>query len=155
MMCFYWLAPAYVSERRVGDYFSSRACPHNYIIITTFVKFLIMSRIPYSFFFCLSCFALFFSPAVDFFNEINLLYGTVAEFCTQQSCAVMKAGDYEYLWMDGVKYKKPTAVSAPEYVDLLMTWVESQLNDESIFPLQMGTAFPKDFVSRVKKIFQR
>jgi hypothetical protein len=29
-------------------------------------------------------------------------------------------------------------VSAPEYVDLLMSWVETQLNDENIFPLQLG-----------------
>lgn len=46
-------------------------------------------------------------------------------------------------------------MSAPEYVDLLMSWVEAQLNDESIFPLQLGAPFPKDFLSRVKKIFQR
>ena len=51
----------------------------------------------------------------------------------------MSAGpQYEYLWADGVKVKKPIKVSAPEYVDLLMSWVESQLNDEQIFPLQLG-----------------
>jgi len=27
---------------------------------------------------------------------------------------------------------------APEYVDLLMGWVESQLNDETIFPIKFG-----------------
>ena len=93
--------------------------------------------------------------AVDFFNEISLLYGTVTEFCTAQSCPVMSAEGYEYYWMDGVKYKKPEKVSAPEYVDLLMTWVETQLNDEQIFPLQVGTPFPKDFLMRVKTIFKR
>ena len=101
---------------------------------------------------------LLYSPliAVDFFNEISLLYGTVTDFCTSTSCPVMNAGPgYEYLWMDGVKYKKPVKVSAPEYVDLLMGWVEAQLNDEQIFPLQLGTPFPKDFIARVKKIFQR
>lgn len=93
---------------------------------------------------------------VDFFNEINLLYGTISEYCTATTCPQMKAGDnFEYYWMDGVKYKKPTQVTAPEYVDLLMSWVEAQLNDESIFPLQLGTPFPKDFQPRVKKIFQR
>lgn len=50
--------------------------------------------------------------AVDFFNEINLLYGAISECCTSTSCPHMKAGDeYEYYWMDGVKYKKPTQVS--------------------------------------------
>uniref|UniRef100_A0A0A9YM72 MOB kinase activator-like 1 n=1 Tax=Lygus hesperus TaxID=30085 RepID=A0A0A9YM72_LYGHE len=92
---------------------------------------------------------------VDFFNEISLLYGTATEFCTRTSCPSMNAGDYKYLWMDGVKYKKPTEVSAPEYVDLLMEWIEAQLNDEQIFPLQVGTPFSKDFILRIRKIFQR
>lgn len=41
---------------------------------------------------------------VDFFNEINLLYGVVAEFCTDASCPVMCAGPkYEYMWADGAQ----------------------------------------------------
>jgi len=93
---------------------------------------------------------------VDFFNEISLLYGTITEFCTASTCPVMSAGSqYEYHWADGVKVKKPIKVSAPEYVDLLMSWVETQLNDEHIFPLQLGTPFPKNFQSVVKKIFTR
>jgi len=93
---------------------------------------------------------------VDFFNEISLLYGTITEFCTPATCPVMTAGpQYEYLWADQVKVKKPIKVSAPEYVDLLMSWVETQLNDEHIFPLQLGTPFPKNFMQLVKVIFKR
>jgi len=92
---------------------------------------------------------------VDFFNEISLLYGTITEFCTPSTCSVMSAGpQYEYLWADGVKVKKPIKVSAPEYVDLLMR-VETQLNDEHIFPLQLGTPFPKNFQAIVRVIFKR
>ena len=29
---------------------------------------------------------------VDFFNRINLIYGTVSEFCTESSCPVMSGG---------------------------------------------------------------
>lgn len=47
-------------------------------------------------------------------------------------------GRYEYLWEDGVKYKRPTKLPAPEYVDTLMNWVQSQLDDESIFPNKIG-----------------
>ena len=44
---------------------------------------------------------------VDFFNEINLLYGVVAEFCTESSCPVMCAGPkYEYMWADGAQIRK-------------------------------------------------
>jgi len=93
---------------------------------------------------------------VDFFNEISLLYGTITEFCTPSTCPTMSAGPkYEYLWADGVKVKKPIKVSAPEYVDLLMSWVETQLNDEQIFPLQLGTPFPKNFRKIVEVIFKR
>jgi len=93
---------------------------------------------------------------VDFFNEISLLYGTITEFCSPSTCPVMSAGpQYEYLWADGVKVKKPIKVSAPEYVDLLMSWVETQLNDEHIFPLQLGTPFPKNFQAIVRVIFKR
>ena len=77
---------------------------------------------------CLLC------EAVDFFNEISLLYGTITEFCTSQSCPVMSASaQFEYLWCDNQKVKKPIKCSAPEYVDYLMSWVESQLNDEHVY----------------------
>jgi MOB kinase activator 1 len=62
---------------------------------------------------------------------------------------------FQYRWADGVKVKKPVEVSAPEYVDLLLTWVESQLNDEAIFPIQIGGTFPKNFQNVVKTIFKR
>jgi MOB kinase activator 1 len=36
-----------------------------------------------------------------------------------------------------------------------MSWVETQLNDEHIFPLQLGTPFPKNFQNVVRVIFKR
>ena len=45
---------------------------------------------------------------------------------------------YEYLWEDGVKYKRPTKLPAPEYVDALMSWAQNQLDDDRIFPNQIG-----------------
>jgi MOB kinase activator 1 len=32
------------------------------------------------------------TTAVDFFNQINLLYGSITEFCTPKTCEVMSAG---------------------------------------------------------------
>jgi hypothetical protein len=41
---------------------------------------------------------------VDFFNAISMLYGTLTECCTAESCPTMCAGPkYEYRWADGVK----------------------------------------------------
>ncbi|XP_063493105.1 MOB kinase activator 3B isoform X2 [Symphalangus syndactylus] len=72
---------------------------------------------------------------VDFFNRINLIYGTICEFCTERTCPVMSGGPkYEYRWQDDLKYKKPTALPAPQYMNLLMDWIEVQINNEEIFP---------------------
>ena len=83
---------------------------------------------------------------VDFFNEVSLLYGIVTEYCTNVTCPVMSAGPkYEYLWADGKKIKKPIKCTAPEYIDYLMTWVEDQINDPKIFPIQDDEQFPVKF----------
>lgn len=77
--------------------------------------------------------------AVDFFNQINMLYGTITEFCTEDSCGIMSAGPkYEYHWADGHTVKKPIKCSAPKYIDYLMTWVQDQLDDETLFPSKIG-----------------
>lgn len=45
---------------------------------------------------------------------------------------------YEYLWEDGVRYKRPTKLPAPEYVDALMNWAQGLLDDENTFPNKIG-----------------
>ncbi|KAF0033882.1 hypothetical protein F2P81_013948 [Scophthalmus maximus] len=93
---------------------------------------------------------------VDFFNQINMLYGTITEFCTETSCSVMSAGPrYEYHWADGTNIKKPIKCSAPKYIDYLMTWVQDQLDDETLFPSKIGVPFPKNFMSVAKTILKR
>ena len=106
--------------------------------------------------------------AVDFFNQINLLYGSIAEFCNNETCPVMNAGKkcvraasstrvacrgaehlrppgavatlhrFEYFWADGKNIKNPIKCSAPDYMEHLMTWVQEQLDDETIFPNRVG-----------------
>lgn len=58
----------------------------------------------------------------------------------------MSAGPkYEYHWADGHTVKKPIKCSAPKYIDYLMTWVQDQLDDETLFPSKIG-----EFPSRRK-----
>lgn len=45
---------------------------------------------------------------------------------------------YEYHWADGTNIKKPIKCSAPKYIDYLMTWVQDQLDDETLFPSKIG-----------------
>lgn len=76
---------------------------------------------------------------VDFFNRINLIYGTMSEYCTERSCPIMSGGlKYEYRWQDDSKYKKPTKLSAPQYMCMLMDWIEMLINNEDIFPTRIG-----------------
>ena len=105
--------------------------------------------------FCFFSHFSFHNTAVDFFNQINLLYGSIGEYCTDQSCPTMSAGTkYEYLWADGEKIKKPIACSAPEYMDYLMTWVQSILDDETVFPSRVGKnhlfLFTKHFILGIR-----
>lgn len=94
---------------------------------------------------------------VDFFNEISLLFG----LCHEDSQRFTKPGEgfpsgFEYRWADGVRIVKPIRCSSTQYVDFVMSWVESQLNDEKVFPVQETHGFPKDFKARYgRNIFRR
>jgi MOB kinase activator 1 len=68
----------------------------------------------------------------------------------------MQAGaKYSFLWADGEKIKKPIKVSAPEYVDLLMEWVQNKLDNPEIFPPRVDDPFPPSFKNHIKDIFRR
>ena len=59
---------------------------------------------------------------VDFFNQINMLYGTITDFCTEDQCPIMSAGPkYEYHWADGQTVKKPIKCSACSCCDNIKT----------------------------------
>eukprot|EP01080_Neovahlkampfia_damariscottae_P007202 gene7202-11518_t len=95
---------------------------------------------------------------VDFINGINILYGSVIEHCTNTNCPKMIATEeFEYMWMNkkDKKYQKPTSVTAPVYFELLMNWIEEQVNDDKIFPSDPSVPFPSNFQKIVKDIFKR
>lgn len=103
-----------------------------------------------------------------------MLYSTVTEFCSPTACPTMSAGQrYEYLWADplpssspskstskhasgaGAVRGEPLKMSAPEYVDTLMTYIQSRIDDEATFPSKIGVPFPKTFLGVVKTIWRR
>eukprot|EP00817_Percolomonadidae_sp_ATCC50343_P001024 CAMPEP_0117429130 /NCGR_PEP_ID=MMETSP0758-20121206/8701_1 /TAXON_ID=63605 /ORGANISM="Percolomonas cosmopolitus, Strain AE-1 (ATCC 50343)" /LENGTH=115 /DNA_ID=CAMNT_0005215905 /DNA_START=206 /DNA_END=550 /DNA_ORIENTATION=+ len=68
----------------------------------------------------------------------------------------MTAGKWEYHWKDGKK--KAQKLPAHLYIKELMEWIESLVNDSTVFPEdpgEDGKNFPKDFPKTVKKIFTR
>ncbi|KAL2193483.1 Mob1/phocein [Corynascus similis CBS 632.67] len=93
---------------------------------------------------------------VDFYNQINLLYGAITEFCSPQSCPEMKATDeFEYLWQDSENYKRPTKMPAPAYIEQLMSWVQGNIDNEAVLPSRIGVPFPKSFPALMRQIFKR
>ena len=39
-----------------------------------------------------------------------------------------------------MRYKRPSKLPAPEYVDALMNWAQGLLDNEEIFPSEMGAS---------------
>lgn len=75
-----------------------------------------------------------------------------------------------------MKFKRPTKLPAPEYVDALMNWAQGLLDNEEVFPnkigkaafiikvpfsnlisisLLLGVPFPKNFRDNIRTIFRR
>lgn len=93
---------------------------------------------------------------VDFYNQINLLYGSITEFCSPTTCPEMKATDeFEYLWANAPQYPKPTRLPAPTYISLLLSWVSDHISNASLFPTAPGAPFPSNFEKEVRQIFKR
>jgi len=88
---------------------------------------------------------------IGFFEHINLLYGTVSEFCNLTSCPEMTGpGPRIYMWLD--ERGKKSKLSAPQYVDYVMTFVQKVVNDETVFPTKHGNEFPNNFEVVLKKV---
>jgi len=91
------------------------------------------------------------SHTIGFFEHINLIYGTISEFCTPSCCPDMVGpGPRQYQWVD--EKGKKSRLSAPQYIDYIMTYVQKSINDESTFPTKHGNEFPSGFIEKVSKI---
>ncbi|KAI7902824.1 Mob1/phocein [Cokeromyces recurvatus] len=92
--------------------------------------------------------------AFEFFNHINLFYGSITYFCTSQTCPTMSAGPgIEYTWSDSIS--KKVRLPAPQYIDYMTSSLQSILDDESVFPTKAGSDFPRELPSIVKKMFSQ
>lgn len=45
---------------------------------------------------------------------------------------------FEYLWQDNDNYKRPTKMAAPAYIEQLMAWVQSNIDNEQVLPSKIG-----------------
>ncbi|CAJ0959718.1 unnamed protein product, partial [Mesorhabditis belari] len=90
----------------------------------------------------------------DMYNQVCMLVGTLDQACTPEKCPKMTAAaGHEYLWQDS--NKQTLSTSAPEYISYLLTGIHDQLDDENVFPSQLGKSFPPDFLSICEGIMSR
>ncbi|XP_031763438.1 MOB kinase activator-like 2 isoform X3 [Galleria mellonella] len=91
------------------------------------------------------------SHTLALFDHVNLLYGTVSEFCTAASCPDMSGpGGRTYAWYD--ERGKKSRVAAPQYVDYVMTHTQKTINDETVFPTKYANEFPAQFEGVVRRV---
>ncbi|GAN03480.1 mob4B protein isoform 3 [Mucor ambiguus] len=88
----------------------------------------------------------------EFFNHINMFYGSITDFCTPQMCPSMSAGPgVEYTWVDASS--KKIKLSAPQYIDYMASSIQNMMGDETLFPTKAGRDFPREFPQLVRRIF--
>lgn len=89
--------------------------------------------------------------SVSFFEHINVMYGTISEYCTATSCSAMTGPNNTcYLWQD--EKGKKLRCSASQYVDYVLTFCQKSLHDD--LPTKYGEVFPSSFESVIRKIFR-
>ncbi|SJL07636.1 related to MOB2-required for maintenance in ploidy [Armillaria ostoyae] len=79
----------------------------------------------------------------DFYTHLNEFYGVITECCTQQTCPTMSAGaNLNYLWT--TQDRKQVSLSAPTYIDSVMSSIQTLLDDENVFPSKSGESLFSD-----------
>jgi len=82
----------------------------------------------------------------DFYTNLNEFYGCLTECCTQQSCPTMSAGPtLNYVW---IQDRKKVTLSAPTYIDSVMSTVQNLLDDENVFPTKDSKPFDENTFHR-------
>jgi MOB kinase activator 1 len=91
---------------------------------------------------------------IEMYNNMNLCYGIVNNFCTPLSCPHMTAGPKATYYWAANKKEKPQDLPANEYVDKVVEWIIGQLEDSTLFP-EHSDGFTPRFLPAAKKILSR
>lgn len=90
----------------------------------------------------------------DFFVNLNEFYGVLAESCTQTTCPAMSAGhNLNYLWQQ--TSGKFVQMTAPQYIDTVMSSIQIMLDDETIFPTNTNHEFQRTFPGVSRHIYRQ
>ncbi|CAK9438695.1 uncharacterized protein LODBEIA_P29190 [Lodderomyces beijingensis] len=87
----------------------------------------------------------------EFFTNLDAFYGLIADFVTPESFPTMNAGPTtNYLWVDD----SGQAINLParQYIEYVITWISSKVNNQENFPTKTGAVFPPFFIKDVRNI---
>jgi MOB kinase activator 1 len=93
---------------------------------------------------------------INFYNMCSSLFAMTQGFCTERTCPLMTAGPTEYLlWPCPENNNKTSHTPAPIYCEKMLEWIELQVNDTTLFPIEEGAPFPRNFLSCMKQVYKR
>ncbi|CAB3409088.1 unnamed protein product [Caenorhabditis bovis] len=90
---------------------------------------------------------------IDLINQVRMIFGVICESeCTDAKCPQMNVKGKVFNWSNNGTILN---VSAPQYIDLSLTWCQMQTDDETIFPAEIGKNFPDNFEEICQKMMKR
>lgn len=88
------------------------------------------------------------------FDEVVRVVSLTDDLCTDETCPCMCAGkNTKYSWADEAN-PKPIQLTAPQYMRVLVEWVDAKLCSKDLIPLD-GSPFPRNLRSNLSVILRR
>ena len=77
--------------------------------------------------------------AVDFFNEVSLIWGIICDVDGEPSMSIGEGfpPGFEYRWASDAN-REAMRCSGPDYIGTVITWIEGELSNEAVFPTTEG-----------------
>lgn len=90
---------------------------------------------------------------LDFFNDFSLLWGIINP--GPELIGTGFPNGIEYHWADSRNQLTPIRCSAVQYIDYVVNWVETLLNDNSLFPDAYDYNFSNGYSPTLKRVYTR
>jgi len=88
---------------------------------------------------------------ISLFHNINLIYGTISEYCTAETCPLMQGPcQTYYTWVE--ERGKKLKCTAAQYIDYVMTFCQKSISNQKLFPTKYAHDFDGTFYVEMRKM---